>query len=229
MRKIVHNPRAMAIEEKPLVRGEPIVVKVLEATAEEIALSGYAALTLERVAARAGVNRTTIFRRWPTKKDLVLATMNRMTEQVRFDWDYGSLRADLAELIAVATRTVFAPGMVGMHKMMVEARGDAELGELARCIRDEKHDAAFALLARAEKRGEFRKDLDKELFLESLMGMLFAKVVFRHEPITSEFTRHMLDYLMKVATPGRATARARRTPAGTQRKPAARPKASSAR
>jgi AcrR family transcriptional regulator len=162
--EIVHNPRAMAIEDKPLVRGEPIVAKVLEATVAEIAHSGYAALTLERVAARAGVNRTTIFRRWPTKKDLVRATMNRMTEQVRFDWDHGSLRADLAEFIAVAARTVFAPGMLGMQKMMVEARSEPELGELARCIRDEKHDAAFALLTRAEKRREFRKDLVKELF-----------------------------------------------------------------
>ncbi|MBL8742456.1 MAG: TetR/AcrR family transcriptional regulator [Myxococcales bacterium] len=220
----------MAIEEKPLVRGEPVVAKVLEATVEEIAFSGYAALTLERVAARAGVNRTTIFRRWPTKKDLVLATMKRMTEQVRFDWDYGSLRADLAELIAVATRTVFAPGMVGMHKMMVEAREDQELGELARCIRDEKHDAAFALLTRAEKRGEFRKDLDKELFLESLMGMLFAKIVFRHETITPEFTRQLLDYVMKVATPARGTARRTGRPAGSSRKPSPRrAKTSSAR
>ncbi len=222
----------MPIEDKPLVRGEPIVAKVLEATVEEIAIAGYAALTLERVASRAGVNRTTIFRRWPTKKDLVLATMKRMTEQVRFDWDHGNLRADLAQLIAVAARTVFAPGMVGMHKMMVEAREDPELGELARCIRDEKHDAAFALLARAEKRGEFRKDLDKELFLESLMGMLFAKVVFRHETITPEFTRHMLDYVMKVATPARGAARSRRPPAAAARNPpkrVARAKASAAR
>jgi AcrR family transcriptional regulator len=223
----------MAIEDKPLVRGEPIVAKVLDATVEEIAFSGYAALTLERVAARAGVNRTTIFRRWPTKKDLVLATMNRMTDKVQFDWDHGNLRADLAELIVVATRTVFAPGMVGMHKMMVEARGDAELGELARCIRDEKHNAAFALLTRAEKRGEFRKDLDKELFLESLMGMLFAKVVFRHEPITPEFTKQMLDYVMKVATPSRAGAsRSRGNAAAAKRSPAkrvARSKASAGR
>lgn len=213
----------MAIEEKPLVRGEPIVAKVLDATVEEIALSGYGALTLERVAARAGVNRTTIFRRWPTKKDLVVATMNRMTEQVRFDWDHGSLRADLAELIAIATRTVFAPGMVGMHKMMVEAREDPELGELARCIRDEKHDAAFAVLTRAEKRGEFRKDLDKELFLEGLMGMLFAKIVFRHEPVTPEFTRQLLDYVMKIASPPRAAApRARRAAGAASRKPSPR-------
>lgn len=222
----MHTPSVMAAEDKPLVRGEPIVAKVLDATVEEIAFSGYAALTLERVAARAGVNRTTIFRRWPTKKDLVLATMNRMTDKVRFDWDHGNLRADLAELIAVATRTVFAPGMVGMHKMMVEARGDAELGELARCIRDEKHNAAFELLRRAEKRGEFRKDLDKELFLESLMGMLFAKVVFRHEPITPEFTKQMLDYVMKVATPARAVAKSRRPAAA--RKPAGRARATAA-
>jgi hypothetical protein len=88
-------------------------------------------------------------------------------------------------------------------------------------------------LTRAEKRGEFRKDLDKELFLESLMGMLFAKVVFRHEPITPEFTKQMLDYVMKVATPSRAGAsRSRGNAAAAKRSPAkrvARSKASAGR
>ena len=64
-----------------LVRGEAIVARVLEATIEELALSGYAALALERVAARAGVNRTTIFRRWPTKPELVRAAVEWLTRR----------------------------------------------------------------------------------------------------------------------------------------------------
>lgn len=202
-RRMGQNPGSMSTEEKPLVRGEPVVAKVLAATVEEIALSGYAALTLERVASRAGVNRTTIFRRWPTKKDLVLATLERLTAEVKFDWDHGSLREDLQELVTIAARTVFAPGMLGMHKMLIEARMDPELSEVARCIRDDKHEGAINVLKRAERRGEFRKDLDKELFLDSLMGMLFAKLVFKHEAMTPEFMRRMLDHVMKIATPVR--------------------------
>ncbi len=202
--RLVHNPcmaRDLTLHDKPLVRGETVVRKVLIATIEEVALTGYAGLTLERVAARAEVNRTTIYRRWPTKKDLVAATLSFAAEQVVFDWDNGSLRADLGELLERARETFFAPGMLGMHRLIIEAQQDPELSQIAKCTRDEKHDHAFAMLLRAEARGELRSDLDKELFLDGMFGALFAHVVFQNQPITPAFTQRLLDHLMRVATP----------------------------
>jgi AcrR family transcriptional regulator len=196
--------------DKRLVRGEPIVKKVLAATMEEVALTGYEGLTLERVAARAGVNRTTIYRRWPTKKDLLEATIEHASASVKFDWDLGSLRADLAELLRRAGEQIFTPGMLGMHRMMMDACKDAGLREAARCARDEKHSHAIAMLTRAEKRGELRGDIDKELFLDGMFGALFARVVFQNEPLTPAFIKRLLDHLVAMASPVKSTPHARR-------------------
>lgn len=210
-----------AAEERRLVRGEPVVRKVLLATMEEVALTGYDGLTIERVAARAGVNRTTIYRRWPTKKELVTATVELASEQIQFDWDLGTLRADLTELLRRATEALFTPGMLGMHRMMLEAAREPALQDISRCVQEEKLSHALAMLQRAEARGEFRSDLDKVIFLDSLFGGLFMRVVAQHQPLTAAYVADLLEYLLKIASPtATPSVRPRPAPRG---KAAARP------
>lgn len=189
-----------------LVRGEPIVARVLEATIEELALSGYAGLTLERVAARAGVNRTTIFRRWPTKPELVRAALQRATGALNFDWDTGSLRGDLKVLIERAGETMLAPGMLGFLQTMLGARDEPELLELAAQAEVSKLTAVMAFFVRAELRGELRPDLDKQLFLDGLMGLLTVKLVYHRQPVTPEFVERLLDHLIAMVSPPRTAA-----------------------
>ena len=55
---------------------------------------GYASLRVEDVAARAGVNKTTIYRRWPAKSDLVIAALDALRDQTQIDPDTGSLREE---------------------------------------------------------------------------------------------------------------------------------------
>lgn len=196
-------------DERRLVRGEPVVRKVLMATMEEVALTGYDGLTIERVAARAGVNRTTIYRRWPTKKELVTATVQLASEQIQFDWDLGSLRADLKELLRRATEALFTPGMLGMHRMMLEAAHEPALQEISRCVQEDKQAHALAMLKRAEARGEFRADLDKTIFLDALFGGLFMRVVAQHQPLTTAYVADLLEYLLKIAAPGASAPKAR--------------------
>ncbi len=205
--------------DKPLVRGEPIVARVLGATMEEVALTGYDGLTLERVAARAGVNRTTIYRRWPTRKDLVGATIRFASDQVAFDWDRGDLREDLAELLRRARDTVFAPGMLGLHRLMMESTKEPSFQEIVRAAREQKRAQLLQMLARAERRGEVRADLDRELFLDGIFGTLFAKVVFENEPLTPALQRRLLEHFVRLAGPAPAPGQKGRlrAPAGGRR------------
>lgn len=189
-----------------LVRGEAIVARVLEATIEELALSGYAALALERVAARAGVNRTTIFRRWPTKPELVRAALQRATGALNFDWDTGSLRGDLKMLIERAGETMLAPGMLGFLQTMLGARDEPELLELAAEAEFAKVGAVMAFFVRAEQRGELRPDLDKQLFLDGLMGLLTVKLVYQRQPVTPEFVGRLLDHIILMVAPPKPVA-----------------------
>src|SRR5262245_16386487 len=70
------KPRAKRSGGKgPLVRGEAVVRGILAAALEELARTGYGALRIEGVAARAGVNKTTVYRRWATKENLVRAAL----------------------------------------------------------------------------------------------------------------------------------------------------------
>jgi AcrR family transcriptional regulator len=195
------------------VRGEPIVARVLEATIEELALSGYAGLTLERVATRAGVNRTTIFRRWPTRAELVRAAIQRATGALSFDWDTGSLRGDLRVLIERAGETMLGPGMLGFLQVMLGAREDPELLGLAAEAESAKLAAVLAFFVRAELRGELRPDLDKPLFLDDLMGLLIVKLVFHRQPVTPEFVERLLDHVIGMVSPPRPAPAAAVTPA----------------
>ena len=76
-------------------RGETVVHDVIEAAREELARVGYRALRIEDVAARAKVNKTTIYRRWPTKVELVQETLKTMFDHQEPLPNTGSLRSDL--------------------------------------------------------------------------------------------------------------------------------------
>jgi len=81
------------------LRGERLVTNVLEATIAELSRLGAENLSVESVAERAQVNKTTIYRRWPTPEKLVRAALLRIANEGILVPDTGSLRADLSKLI----------------------------------------------------------------------------------------------------------------------------------
>lgn len=184
-----------------LVRGERVVVRVLDATLEELARAGYEGLTLERVAARAGVHRTTIFRRWPTKAALVRAAFGRVTQAVDFDWDTGSLRGDLEVFVERAGTTMVAPAMLGFLRVMLGARTEPVLRELAATAEAAKLGAVLTFFERAELRGELRPGLDRALVLDGLMGLLFVRLVVQGEPVTPRFVERLVDHVLRLVSP----------------------------
>src|SRR6185437_8842867 len=80
-------------------RSERVVRSVLEAAVAEIARVGYVALRVDDVASRAGVNKTTIYRRWPTKPELVTAALRTIVGDQPETPDTGALRSDLIVLL----------------------------------------------------------------------------------------------------------------------------------
>ena len=72
---------------------------MLEATLQELAIVGYRALSIEVVADRASVNKTSIYRRWPAKAELVTAAFRLVVDELLYIPDEGSLRVDLAKFV----------------------------------------------------------------------------------------------------------------------------------
>jgi AcrR family transcriptional regulator len=136
-------------------RGAELEQAILRAAAGELAESGYAGMSMERVARRAGTNKNTIYRRWPNRAALGIAAYRELATATLQVPDTGELRGDVLELMRGANRTWSSPVGGILRALLAGARDDPEL--LAR-IQERSGDANNAawrtVLARAVERGE---------------------------------------------------------------------------
>ncbi|HJQ46718.1 MAG TPA: TetR/AcrR family transcriptional regulator [Amycolatopsis sp.] len=143
-------------EPKPRRRGEELERAILDATWAELNDGGYAALTIEAVAARAGTSKPVIYRRWPNRAHLVLAAWRRHVPTRSATPDTGDLRGDLLALFGRIARR--AEGMMSetIAGVMGEAFRHPEVTEL---LRGRLRSAPLSpvlnkIVARAVERGE---------------------------------------------------------------------------
>lgn len=151
-------------------RGESVVKDVLEAAREELSRVGYRALRIEDVAARANVNRTTIYRRWPTKAELIGTTLRMMFDVPDIGPSTGSLRADLLVLARQAIAFLTSPNGQVFVRMVMGEGAEPELRAVLDSIRSEKDSSVKRLFESAKARGEMRRDVSSDLVVEHLIG-----------------------------------------------------------
>ena len=155
---------------------------------------GYGALTMDAVAARAGVGKATIYRRWRTKQDLVVDTICELNQTTVIPPDTGSLESDLREtlhaIVQVMNSTVGAAtqallSSVPHHPALGAALGDGPVGVWGRAFEQ--------VLARAEGRGELRPGLPGTVTAESLMAPLAQRWLLTSRPLTEDYADQVLD------------------------------------
>ncbi|MBM7116999.1 TetR/AcrR family transcriptional regulator [[Archangium] primigenium] len=155
------------------LRGEDLEAKVLEVVLGEVCRVGYEKLAIEQVAARAGVNKVTLYRRWPTKQELVQAAIRRAVDVTPEEPDTGTLRGDLIAHFDVLLRTVVNPALRALFRLLFDAREDEPLGALVHGLRAQKDAQAMQLYERGIARGELPPDVDPRF----LHGVLFGAVI----------------------------------------------------
>ncbi|MCF6475787.1 TetR/AcrR family transcriptional regulator [Nonomuraea sp. MG754425] len=155
--------------------------EIFDATLRLVAEKGYDGLTVEGVAERSGVNKTTIYRWWPSKAALLGAALVE-SDVLGFDPpDTGSLRGDLVALVE------------GVRRLLSEPPGsDIAVAALAAAVRHPELDARrfftdrFArervIFERAIARGELAARADPMLIVDLLAGAVWMRVVFRGLP-----------------------------------------------
>ncbi|MGW4328041.1 TetR/AcrR family transcriptional regulator [Nocardia sp. NPDC004573] len=135
-------------------RGAALEEAILGAAADELLESGYAALTMDKVAARAGTNKNAIYRRWPNRLALGIAAYRRLATTTPPP-DTGSLREDALELLRRVNRHWSSPSGAILRELLAATGG---VSELLTQLPDQSGDAAAApwltLLGRAVARGE---------------------------------------------------------------------------
>ena len=150
---------------------------ILEAVLDVLADGGYAGLTTATVARRAGVSTATLYRRWPTKRDLVRAAAG-MVAGSEEDVDTGSTAADLRAMLEHKSRALAGRVGVALVALVAESRHDDELADVVRAITHEPtRERLGAILDRAAGRGE-RPAADADSATVLVLGAIMAGLAF---------------------------------------------------
>jgi AcrR family transcriptional regulator len=158
---------------------------ILAATLAILIEKGYGGLTIEGVAARAGVGRPTVYRRWPSKPALVIAALARSPRLAVPVPDTGSLRGDLIAAQRNQVELMNSPGSRRVTAGLVaDLAADPELSEMY--INEHvipRRSSVWEALQRGIDRGELRPDVDLAFISDLLVGPLFMRSVVWGEPL----------------------------------------------
>jgi AcrR family transcriptional regulator len=174
----------------PHRRNEQARIAVLHAADDLLAERGFAGVTIEGIAARAGVAKQTIYRWWPSKVEVLLDTLIEDSQQSLALPETGSAIEDARQYLRqlAAFITGDAAGQV-LLALIGEAQHDAEMAGVfhARYL-DPRRDEERAMLARGVASGELRPDLDADRALDGLLGPVYYRALVTSGPISAAFT-----------------------------------------
>ena len=160
------------------VMREELTGTIREAVLEELAANGYGRLSIEGVARRAGVGKTTIYRRWDSKLEMVLAVVSAVAVQGLAPPDTGSLRGDLRAMLGAASMALRHPlALQIVPDLLAEAARNPQIaGTLQTALRDTQLGFTAAVLAKAVERGEIEAGTDVQLALDLAIGPLYWRL-----------------------------------------------------
>jgi AcrR family transcriptional regulator len=149
---------------------------ILDATVDLYADLGFEGLSVDAVASRAGVSKATIYRRYPTKVDMVLAAAARAADQEQGDVDTGNVRDDLRghvqNLVRLLTRTEIGRCV---PTMVADKTRNPELAAAHTRFSASRRALLLAAVRRGLDRGELRADTDAELVADLVAGPIFYR------------------------------------------------------
>ncbi len=183
----------------PQRRGRPRSEKargaILAAAAELLLERGLTAVSMDAVAARAGVSKATIYRWWPTKETLALDALHHEWAGVPPGRDTGALRGDLLSLFRPWARLAGQrPYGRVIAALLTEAQTDPVFArEYQERFVQPRRDQARAIFRRAIERGEIPADTKVEVALDLLYGPIYRRLLHGHAPLSDRFVRDVID------------------------------------
>lgn len=190
-------------------RSARVVSEVLRATLEEIGRIGYEALRFEDVASRSGVNKTTIYRRWPTKVELVSAALREFVSAPEQP-ETGSLQTDLVALLRLTASRAQSNMGRGILRMLQVERTHPEVDAVKRHLRAEHIQTRRAIVDRAIARGELPAETDAELVVELVFAPILRRCIDGPFPADHAFIEATVAVVVAGAKSGAARRRSAR-------------------
>jgi AcrR family transcriptional regulator len=207
------RPAALVSEAVPVRRGRPrsdaAHRKILDATRELLSEEGFSDLRLEHVAARAGVGKATIYRRWGSKEALAQELLAELAAPhiavAESDDTREELLAAVVNPMRAVTDTPFGPVIRALLSQIAvnPTLGDPFRATVVRARRDE----IARVIARGIARGDLRRDADVDVATELLVGPVYFRLMFGGE-LTLDFANRVVDSVLAgYAAPGRPLTR----------------------
>ncbi|WP_371479483.1 TetR/AcrR family transcriptional regulator [Kitasatospora sp. NBC_00315] len=177
---------------------------ILDATREALAELGWGGLTMGHVATRAGVAKTTLYRRWPSKNELVVDAVATLFDELVLT-DLGSLRADIEAVVQEFAALLARPEtQAALLALFAEGTRDPQLRRRIReAIVDPQKQLVRQGRANAQARGELTADHGEEaaaeeidIIFDTIAGTVEHRILVSGEPVTAEWVRRFTTLLL---------------------------------
>lgn len=179
---------------RPRRRGAVLETAILEAVLAELGEVGYARLSVERVAERAGASKASVYRRWPSKVELVMDAVYHVFPDPASPPDTGSLRGDLLAVMRAVAEQLAGPAGQALGGVLSDALGDPDLARRVRSYTRGASQVGMREIARrAVARGEADPAAVTERRLEAGHAMLRHHFITRGVPIPDEVIVEIAD------------------------------------
>jgi AcrR family transcriptional regulator len=185
---------------RPGGRSARVRSAVLKATLDELAESDYASLSLEAVARRAGVNKTSVYRRWGTRENLVLeAMLERGAEQVPIP-DTGSLERDLVLYGTAIAAGVRAPEVQAIVRTVASIHDPrSPIVDASRRFWKTRYRMASEMVERAIARGEVPEGTDPRVVVESVVAPIYFRLLMSRQSVGPKFIEDLARFAARAA------------------------------
>jgi AcrR family transcriptional regulator len=193
------------------VTGRPrdarIDTEVISAVIAVLRKGGYDAVTIDGIARNVGRARSSLYRRWPSKRHLVAyAVVGELGEHPAADT--GTLRGDLLSAVSTLWRAFRGPLGHALAGLVADMAQDAALASsIRREVMVPRRRSMREAIERACARGEARDDMNLELLLDMLTGPFYFRTLFRHASMSLKDTAQIVDYIVRLIRPHDQTKR----------------------
>jgi AcrR family transcriptional regulator len=178
-------------------RGEKFVRLVLEVTLRRLADVGFERLSVPDIADLAAVNKTSIYRRWPSKVELVRDALADAMTHANDPPDTGTLRGDLIELAKIVASFMQSPVGKSIIQIMLSEGADPELRAMARSAYGQSNSSGpWIVIKRAIERGELKAGIDPSRPLFTIAGAIMHRVLVEQDKVTDTVLEQMIDVVL---------------------------------
>jgi AcrR family transcriptional regulator len=175
-------------------RGDMLEHAIYDAVISQLRSEGYAGLTMEGIAACAHTGKAALYRRWPSKEDLVVDAMRYALPPLTGLPDHGNLRDDLLDLLRQMTVMVNCEAARGLQCLVAEINRDPRFKQVVheRVLAPRKR-VFLAALERAAERGQLRPELANQLVADVGPALVMQRFLAEGGPIPDDFLVSVID------------------------------------